>query len=170
MTLSLEMNRKTLLAFILLLVVCFATAQQVNPPLQIGVAALGGKQVGYTPAQLGMNAATLGASVATAESTFINLTGAREVTILSACGQVYHLNVKLYDNDGTTQVISQNSVVTSIPVAGASTSFGSEASVVTSAGTLAVAGIRLPQRTMSFSFTNTTATPSTCTARAIVQY
>lgn len=125
----------------------------------------------YTPDQLGANGITLPASSTTALSATIDLRAVRETTLWSNCGQIYNLNLTFLAEDGLTTLLTQSSVVTNVPASTFSSfQWGGESSPIVMGGTLGAFTFRQPQRAMRFSWTNTTATPSTCTARLFVAY
>lgn len=130
-----------------------------------------GAQVYWSPADLNMNAITLPASAATANSLIVDTKGAKEVVIWGACNQVASLTVNVLDIDATTVLISQ-SVATAIPTTGGEFAMGNESpsNVVGGTAVAGAAGLRTPAPFVSFSFTNSGATPGTCTARLIAQY
>jgi hypothetical protein len=167
-------QRRILPALILLVVLLFVSAI-LGPrgDAQTGQSPQGqsfsNKQVTYTPTQLGVNALTLPSSSTTADSTIINSPAITEMTLLVTCTQNYSINVKVFAEDGTTAFQSYALVTGITANTNVALFIGNETPHAATSGTAAQA-MRLPQRALSFSFTNASASAGTCTARLITTY
>ena len=125
-----------------------------------------GRFVACGPVALGANAITLPVSAATANTNIIDTRGVKQATIATTCTQAVTGNLTYYDVDGVTFYQSLQITGTSqFPVA----SIGSDSAVQSPTPGSGVA-VHFPFRAISFNWTNTTATPGTCTARLFLAY
>lgn len=121
----------------------------------------------YTPAQLGVNALAFASGGTTADSTIVPLVGAYGLSLVGSCTQTGTLNLKVYGEDGATVVFTQ-AVATSI-TGGSNFVYrlAVDAPHSITVGTVSNPGPFLPQRAVSFSFTNTNASAGSCTFRLL---
>jgi hypothetical protein len=127
----------------------------------------------YTPTDLGASAITLPASGSTASTTIVDMRGVTEATLQWVCNQAAKVNITTYADDGTTSEVSSNlTTATAAANQVTDTYLGSESAASSqSVGTaIATAPYRLPQRAVSFSWTNGGATAGSCTARLFLAY
>ncbi len=127
----------------------------------------------WTPAQLGVNSLTEPAAGTSAQSSIIDTRGVKDLTITGVCtAGNYTVNLTNYDTDGATAIASNVQVVTAIAAATAYTvHIGVGTAPLSNTGTISAsnATLTLPQRAISFSFTNAGGA-GTCTARLYLQY
>lgn len=125
-----------------------------------------------SPADLGVNALTEPGSGTSALSNIIDLTGARAITLKFVCTQgAVTLNLNTYDNDRST-LLTTGAPLSAVAAA-TQTDFyvPSEQDMGATGGTLSTTfKPRLPQKAVSFSFTNASASAGTCTARMFIVY
>jgi len=156
-----------ILAAIALLVPVALEAQRVSDPVY---PLAGSGMIKVTPAQLGVNALTEPGSGTTAASSIIDLTGARAFTLKFSCTQgAITVNTTFYDETGA---VAQNTVAPLSAVAAntiADLYVSTEQDIQATTGTLG-AKIRLPQKAVSFTFTNASASAGTCTARMFISF
>jgi hypothetical protein len=138
--------------------------------------ALPGSWLSYSPDQLGADAITLPLNGTTADTNIIDTRGVKEATVFWICNfsttGTVGLNVLLYDEDGATVFGEYTGLVSAIGTAQPIfVYFGSESNYTAQAGTLASTSMRLPQRALAFSWTESGgSTGGTCTARLFLQY
>lgn len=130
-----------------------------------------GAMVYYTPAKLGANAITLPASTTTASFPAIpaNVASADAFTLAFNCGQAVDVYVQAYADTTGATALGTYKLITAAAAGEQQISVSQYAVASITSGTAAIA-FRLPQHGLKFSFTNNTATPSTCTARLMVKY
>jgi hypothetical protein len=122
----------------------------------------------YSPAQLNLNALTLPANpTPTADTTIVNTVGVKALALSVNCTQPASINVRTYAEDGTTSLTTYQ-IRSAVPAGQTQLYLGTEVDL---AGTTGSAGtttsFRLPQKSLSFFFVNTGATPGTCTGRLL---
>jgi hypothetical protein len=175
-------NKLALLAAAILVFSALVLAQIANQATGTVAAPLGsdstgtrsvlyGDTVTFTPAQLGMSAVTLPASNVSSDTLLINTAHVGSITLSGNCGQIWTLRVNAYD-ETATNILNTYDIVTSIPASVYhQVNIARELGQTATGGTVpATTTFRLPQRAISFRAFNTTATPSTCTMRAVVNY
>lgn len=134
----------------------------------------------YSPADLAHNAITLPASAATSPTNIVPVSGATALTLYVNCTQTSKVTINVYTADdlpnSTTPFVSYtlygsyDLVTSNTLAAGAQQIYiGTELAPTTTSGTLSIS-VRLPQIAVSFTETNGTATPGTCTDRLAVKY
>jgi hypothetical protein len=163
-----------IVAAFIAMVIMLTIAQHVDAQKQStkGLANTGMGLTYEDPAYLGMNAIVEPASLTTAQSNYINLVGARTMTVSSNCTQgPYTLNVQTFAEDGST-ALGNYAIMSAIP-AGAGVwhqvYIGTEIDLGKTSGTLGVL-MRMPQNGATISFTNSVASAGTCTARVFLGY
>lgn len=161
----------TVLAVILLLIagLSAAPAQKASDPkYQFS----GNGMIYVSPADLGVNVLTEPGSGTTALSSIVDLTGARAFTLKFSCTQgAITVNLNTYDNDRTT-LLTTGAPLSAV-AASTLTDFyvPTEQDMGSTGGTLSTTfKPRLPQKAISFSFTNASASAGTCTARLFLVY
>jgi hypothetical protein len=159
-----------------------AALNQPSAPLLVGGAAnstgappsgqlqTGGVFTSYSPAQLGANAITLPASASTALTNIIDMRGVKQMTLVGSCTQVVNNNITVYAEDGTTVMLGGTIAGSTGASANILNTMGSESTLSYVSGGTNLANLKFPLRALSFSWTNTTATPGTCTARLFLSY
>lgn len=145
-----------------------------NDPQITNLAVVGGYR-SYTPAQIGINALALGAS-ATISSTILDTRFVTKMTLWVNCGQITNIQIQPYLEDGTTidtgitPTIATNITASQYDMITVGSYGGSGQVDFVQGGTAVTTQFTFPQRAIQILITNTTATPTTCTARAIMQY
>jgi hypothetical protein len=169
-------NKNALAWFTLaLLVSCFTAlsipvrAQKAaDPKYQLS----GNGMIKVSPADLGVNALTEPGSGTTASSSIIDLTGARAFTLKFSCTQgAITVNTTTYAEDGTTALTTGAPVSAVAAATNTDLYVGTEQDLTATTGTLSTTfKLRLPQKAISFTFTNASASAGTCTARLFLVY
>lgn len=133
--------------------------------------ALGGNgMIKVSPADLGVNALVEPGSSTSANSSIIDLTGASSFTLKFSCTQGnITVNMNTYAEDGTT-LLTTGAVLSAVPAATLTDLYITTQLDMGSTGGTQGIKFRLPQKAASFSFTNASATPGTCTARMFLVY
>ncbi len=124
--------------------------------------------VACNPSQLGLNNAVLPAS-SNLLSVLIDMRGVKQAFFAGLCGQPATVDVEVYDENASSSLFGV------LPLGGTAANstalhLGSESAAITSNGNTGGQWIQLPQRAMQFGFLNSTATPSTCSARLFLSY
>lgn len=125
-----------------------------------------------SPADLGVNALTEPGSGTTAASSIIDLTGARALTLKFSCTQgAITVNTTTYAEDGSTALTIGAPVSAVAANTNADLYISTEQDLQATTGTVSgTFKMRLPQKAVSFTFTNASASAGTCTARLFIVY
>lgn len=124
-----------------------------------------------SPADLGVNALTEPGSSTSAASNIIDLTGARAFTLKYSCTQgAITVNTTTYAEDGTTALAVGAPVSAVTAATNADLYVSTEQDIQATTGTIGSFKLRLPQKAVSFTFTNASVTAGTCTARMFIVY
>lgn len=132
----------------------------------------GNGMIKVSPADLGVNALTEPGSGTTAASNIIDLTGARSFTLKFSCTQgAITVNATTYAEDGTTALTTGAPLSAVAAATNTDLYVPTEQDIGATGGTLSTTfKMRLPQKAVSFTFTNASASPGTCTARMFIVY
>ncbi len=129
----------------------------------------------YSPGDLAHNAIVLPASATTPNTNVVRVGAATKLTLFVNCSQVVNVSVNVYTADDQSSstpnwsLYGTYALVTGAAAGAQQIYVATELAPNTTSGTVAT-NFRLPQLALSFSETNTTATPGTCTDRVIVGY
>jgi len=130
----------------------------------------GNGMIKVSPADLGVNALTEPGSGTSAASNIIDLTGARAFTLKFSCTQGnITVNFNTYAEDGST-VLTTGAPLSAVPANTLTDLYvPTEQDIGATGGTIGIK-FRLPQKAVSFTFTNASASAGTCTARMFIVY
>jgi hypothetical protein len=132
----------------------------------------GNGMIKVSPADLGVNALTEPGSGTTAASSIIDLTGARAFTLKFSCTQGnITVNLTTYAEDGTTALATGAPLSAVAAATNTDLYVPTEQDIGATGGTLSTTfKVRLPQKAVSLTFTNASASAGTCTARMFIVY